>query len=437
MQGRSMYIWHVKKSLAGGSIKDLIKKAIDHKISSLWIKIGDGETAFENINKTNAKNFKSLVDAAAAENINILGYHVPHCGDPQAAHDEAQFVLRVVDQFGLRGVVVDNEDGPSYFKGGVAEADAYGRLLSESFNARNRTLVMSSNDIVSAHPNAYAKTIGQYAALNAPQVYYGQSFTVRDRLNKADRENASIKAPFFPVGAAFVSDPAAGEGGCRNAKDCASRARDFINLLAAKHQTDPGRYPGYGFWNWEECPDEAWSVLAELDVFPHGPSADVRFAAETILSAQTAGGDSQFIENLIGISSDADRLVAAQHVAAKRLLDYDGEIYPHDGCAITLSVLLQNAGIQIEDTYTAIELGRKLRNDRGWQVVLVGKQKPGDVGSTCGPKPQHGQDHIYVVLKVLNDDEMVIADNQALAPHFRYASGAGGKTPTRFFLRAT
>jgi hypothetical protein len=31
---------------------------------------------------------------------------------------------------------------------------------------------------------------------------------------------------------------------------------------------------------------------------------------------------------------------------------------------------------------------------------------------------------------------MVIADNQATEPHFRYASGQGGKSPTKFFLRA-
>jgi len=31
---------------------------------------------------------------------------------------------------------------------------------------------------------------------------------------------------------------------------------------------------------------------------------------------------------------------------------------------------------------------------------------------------------------------MVIADNQQPAPHFRYASGNGGKSPTKFFLRA-
>jgi hypothetical protein len=129
-------------------------------------------------------------------------------------------------------------------------------------------------------------------------------------------------------------------------------------------------------------------------------------------------------------------LEAEQRVAARKLLHFDGEIYPRDGCAITLSTMLEAAGIDITDTYQAIALGRVLLK-RGWKQVAVGAQQAGDVGSTCGPTPAHGYDHIYLVLQRLNQDEMVIADNQASSPHFRWASGKGGKTPTRFFLRAS
>jgi hypothetical protein len=147
--------------------------------------------------------------------------------------------------------------------------------------------------------------------------------------------------------------------------------------------------------------------------------------------------DGKYISNLLKLASDADQLVSAQQIAAKKLLDYDGETYPSDGCAITLSVLLQESGIEIADTYQAIVFGNTLRTKRNWQIIPVGQQRQGDVGSTCGPKPHHGNDHVYLVLKTLNSDEMVVADNQASAPHFRYASGNGGKTPTKFFLRAT
>jgi hypothetical protein len=146
--------------------------------------------------------------------------------------------------------------------------------------------------------------------------------------------------------------------------------------------------------------------------------------------------DQEKIATLITQASDSTQLQAAQTVAARKLLDYDGEIFPSDGCAITLSVLLQNAGIAVPDTFMAIDLGRLLETDRHWQRIPVGQQQAGDIGSTCDTEPHHGTDHIYLVLRMVNNDEMVIADNQAREPHFRYASGIGGKTPTRYFLRA-
>jgi len=144
--------------------------------------------------------------------------------------------------------------------------------------------------------------------------------------------------------------------------------------------------------------------------------------------------DGKKIARVLEIAANAGELQAAQHVAAQRLLKATGIRYPHDGCAITLSVLLQEAGINVPNTFQAILIKRVLQK-RGWTVVPIGKQRPGDVGSTCGPSARHGRDHVYLVVKDVNHDEMVIADNQAHAPHFRWASGHG-KTPTKFFLRA-
>ena len=143
----------------------------------------------------------------------------------------------------------------------------------------------------------------------------------------------------------------------------------------------------------------------------------------------------KFVNDLISLASGANRLRQAQAIAAQRLLAYDGEKYPSDGCAITLSVLPQQAGLELPDTYTAIALGKLLKS-RGWQQIGIGDQKAGDVGSTCGDVTNHGLDHIYLAVQILIYDEMIVADNQQAEPHFRFASGKG-KTPTRFFLRAT
>jgi kumamolisin len=164
------------------------------------------------------------------------------------------------------------------------------------------------------------------------------------------------------------------------------------------------------------------------------PSAVV--GAEAAMAPADAGvtNDGSKIANLLRVASDPTQLQAAQATAAKRLLTYDGEQYPSDGCAITLSVLLQESGINVPDTFQAIVLGRLLAK-RGWKQIPLGSQAAGDIGSTCFQTPHHGTDHIYLVLRPVNADEMVIADNQATEPHFRFASGKG-KSPTQFFLRA-
>lgn len=147
--------------------------------------------------------------------------------------------------------------------------------------------------------------------------------------------------------------------------------------------------------------------------------------------------DRERVPELLTEATTAALLQSAQMRAAHLLLTYDGELYPKDGCAITLSVLFQAAGIPVPNTYTAIELGRLLRKERGWQEVPLGQEQPGDVGSTCGESAQHGVDHIYLVVKVVNKDEMLVADNQAQYVHTRSLSGKpDSKSPTRFFLRA-
>jgi len=103
-----------------------------------------------------------------------------------------------------------------------------------------------------------------------------------------------------------------------------------------------------------------------------------------------------------------------------------------------LSALLRQAGIDVKMTPGAGNLA-SLVKARGWTKIAVGKQQPGDIGVTFDNDPTPpGADHIYLVIKTLGADEMMIADNQRKtdATHSRFASGKG-KTPTEFFLRAT
>lgn len=271
LTGRAIYIWNLMQSKGSSSIDDMVAKAQAHKISSVWLKIADGDTPYANVSGSVAPLLRELVTKCRVAGVSALGYHVPHCADKDAAAIEVKVLSSLVAQFELAGVVVDNEDGSGYFEGGPAEAEAYAAALRSAMSAVGRLVVMSSNDIVSAHAGSQAKVIGRVVDVNAPQVYYGASASVRSRLDWARKENASITAPFFPVGAAFVSKPSAADGGCASDRDCAARAEQFIRLVADLHRQDPKKYPGYCFWNWQEAPEEFWEVLARLDVFPAAP----------------------------------------------------------------------------------------------------------------------------------------------------------------------
>lgn len=142
--------------------------------------------------------------------------------------------------------------------------------------------------------------------------------------------------------------------------------------------------------------------------------------------------DAAKIPALIKLGSTAAGLKAARLEAAR-----NWALYPKDGCAYHLSALLQQAGIPVPTEGSAGRLAAKIKA-RGWSVVAVGKQKPGDVGVTFDRDPTPpGADHIYLVVETKGADEMVIADNQRKtdATHSRFASGKG-KTPTEYFLRA-
>lgn len=144
-------------------------------------------------------------------------------------------------------------------------------------------------------------------------------------------------------------------------------------------------------------------------------------------------GDGDCIPALIELGSRTET-IAAVHAKAAGYMEGSGFTFPTRSCAATLSAFLQMSGIDIKTERGAGALASMLKK-RGWGVVDVGHQKPGDVGVTISSLPPPGPDHIYLVVETHNSDRMTIADNQAPDPHERFASGRG-KTPTDYFLRA-
>lgn len=149
--------------------------------------------------------------------------------------------------------------------------------------------------------------------------------------------------------------------------------------------------------------------------------------------------DLQCIPELIRLASNVDSLDLAEREASQALLAVESPKNAEelmDGCAATASSLLRMAGIDVEVTLLALGLDDLLQK-RGWEKIPVGQEKAGDLGSTCYGGIRHpGTDHIFTVAKVLNPQEMIVADNQRSYPHQRRTDGKDGKTPADHFLRA-
>ena len=132
----------------------------------------------------------------------------------------------------------------------------------------------------------------------------------------------------------------------------------------------------------------------------------------------------------LALAKDPAGFAAVRQEAAKRLPGY-----PRNGCAATLSTLLAAAGINVPFTVNAEALADILEW-RGWRRVSRLLPMAGDVAVTADANGNAMADHIFLILSPQSADVMLIVDNQAKKPHRRSLSGADGRTPTEYLLRA-
>jgi hypothetical protein len=252
LSGRCMYVWKLKPILIlEGGIDGFVQKVKKAKLSSVWIKIGDGASRFSNISGEMEELFTNLHTRLADEGISVWGWHVPSGRNDEDATAEAELVGKIAEEYSLDGILMDAEKGGLYFKGDAQAADTYATRLRGTLVAQGKGLAISSHDIPSNFPDFPFDSFARHATVNAPQVYYGGSQSVENRLNRAIKANSHLGIPFVPVGAGWVG----GAGGCGSGPMCGEWAITFMRLVR-EHG-----FPGYSFWHWEGAPPELWEVL--------------------------------------------------------------------------------------------------------------------------------------------------------------------------------
>jgi hypothetical protein len=141
--------------------------------------------------------------------------------------------------------------------------------------------------------------------------------------------------------------------------------------------------------------------------------------------------DKDHVPQLVQLGSTAQGVQQAQTQARKDMKDNGYGSTLHNACAATLSEFMNLSGINVPVTLGAGNLARRVKG-RGWNPVTIGNQRAGDVAVALNDV------HIFLVVQAVDKDVMIIADNQAPAPHRRRASGDPklNHSPVAYFLRA-
>lgn len=249
--GRNMFIWKLKPILTVEmGMNNFVRKAKRAKLSSVWIKIAVGSSLYSrNLNN----DLVTVRDKLKDEGISLWGWHEPRCKTEEIANQEAEVVARLANDLELQGILMDAEkpEGNYFFQGGEKEATTYARRLRQLCDESSLGLAICSHDIPQNFPNFPFEAFAEHAHVNVPQVYYGGSSSVSNRLDRAIDANSMLTIPFVPVGAGWVGRG----GGCSSASACAERAIIFIELVREN------QFPGYSFWHWAGAPLELWDVL--------------------------------------------------------------------------------------------------------------------------------------------------------------------------------
>jgi hypothetical protein len=246
-----MFIWRLTDVLSAEmGISNFIKKAKKAKFTSVWIKVAAGSSPYT---RNLGADFNSVRDGLADKDITVWGWHEPRCKTLSDAENEARVVSELANELKLKGVLMDAEkpEGEVFFQGGPQEAAAYSKKLRVLLDAKGLGLAICSHDIPHNFPGFPFEEFAENAHFNAPQVYYGGSPSVRNRLDRAIDANSFLPTPFIPVGAGWVGDG----GGCSSGSACAERAIVFMQLVREFG------FSAYGFWHWAGAPPNLWEVL--------------------------------------------------------------------------------------------------------------------------------------------------------------------------------
>lgn len=227
---RGMWIWVLGAS-NHGSLSSIVAQAHRYKITTLYIKGGDGTNTWSQFNS-------SLVSTLHANGIRVCAWQYVYGSYPLR---EAQVGANLVHD-GADCLVIDAE---SEYEGKYWQAQQYitrlRQLIGSSF-----PVGLAGLPYVDYHPSfPYSVFLGPNGAqYNAPQMYWRDiGTTVNQVFAHTYTYNRPYQRPIYPLGQVY------------NAPPRAQLAR-FRELGLAYGST------GVSWWDWQEAPSYSWQAIS-------------------------------------------------------------------------------------------------------------------------------------------------------------------------------
>jgi hypothetical protein len=225
---QGMWIWYVDQS-QGGSPQAIVETAKEHGIGTVYVKAGDGTTAWEQFNGT-------LIDELHRGGLKVCAWQFVYGDRPVA---EARIGAAAVAA-GADCLVIDAE---AQYEGKYAAADLYIARLRAAIGA-GFPLSLAGFPYVDYHPAfPYSVFLGPGGAtVNQPQMYWKAIGTsVRTAFAHTYLYNRVWGRPIFPIGQTYEHP---GAGPLR---------------LFRRYSASYGAAPSW--WDWQETTPREWDAL--------------------------------------------------------------------------------------------------------------------------------------------------------------------------------
>jgi hypothetical protein len=283
--GRGMWIWYVSAS-SGGSLGSILATARQYGVSTLFIKAGDGSSAWSQFNR-------SLVATLHAHGVRACAWQYVYGNHPLA---EAQVGAAAVHA-GADCLAIDAE---AEYEGKYISAQTYLTQLRRRIG-NGYPVSLAGFPYIDNHPGfPYSVFLGPGGAqYNTPQMYWRAiGTTVDDVYTHTYAYNRIYNRQLDPLGQVYDRPPPG-------------------QIIRFRMESRSYSAPGVSWWDWQEAAPSGWRAVAQ----PAGFLAN--FTASPALA-------------VIGAGSKGDLVVWAQEhlLSAGYSIPVDGRFGPSTTAAV-------------------------------------------------------------------------------------------------------